>query len=157
KVFAGPSFTASVWVNDLDRAIAAINQLLKQSGVYLAFKKADKESGSPIVAETYPGTGLHGNAALTVVDSRGGTWLDSVKLRVPAPPKIGQVDAGQAMRLHILVHELVHCIGLTNCAHSDDDVFIARPVISVGAVQGGKVLPLNGDGSIPPPKLGAHT
>jgi hypothetical protein len=55
------------------------------------------------------------------------------------------------------VHELVHCIGLTNCAHSKDEVFIAIPVISVGASVGGKVLPLDGSGSIPAPKLGANT
>ncbi|MCP3469958.1 hypothetical protein NLM33_06395 [Bradyrhizobium sp. CCGUVB1N3] len=157
KIFPGPSFTASVWVNDLDPAITTINRLLKQSGINLAFKKADKESGSPIIAEIYPGSGLHGSAALTVVDSSRGTSMGSVKLRVPATPKIGQVDVGKPVRLHILVHELVHCIGLSNCAHSNDDVFIARPVISVGATQGGKVLPLDGSGSIPPPKLGAHT
>ena len=40
---------------------------------------------------------------------------------------------------------------------NSDDVFIAIPVISVGASVGGKVLPLDGSGSIPAPKLGANT
>jgi hypothetical protein len=62
KVFPGASFTPSVWVNDLDTAITTINDLLKQNGVYLAFKKADRAAGSPIVAETYPGSGLHAAA-----------------------------------------------------------------------------------------------
>jgi hypothetical protein len=156
KVFPGSSFTGSVWATDLDKAITAINQLLKDK-VGLAFKKADKEAGSEIVAETVSGSGLQGKSALTVMGSGDRERLGSVNLRVPATPKIGQVDAGQPVRLHILVHELVHCIGLTNCAHSKDDVFNAIPVISVGASVGGKVLPLDGSGSIPAPKLGANT
>jgi len=144
KIFPGPSFTPSVWVNDLDTAITTINELLKQNGVYLAFRKADGAAGSPIVAETYPGSGLHGSAVQTVVDSRSGPSMSSVKLRVPATPKIGRAEAGQAMRLHILVHELVHCIGLSNCAHSNDDVFIGTLVI-------------DSSGTVPPPKLGGHT
>jgi hypothetical protein len=138
KVFPGSSFTGSVWATDLDKAITAINQLLKDK-VGLIFRKADKEAGSEIVAETVSGSGLHGKSALTVMGSGDRERLGSVNLRVPATPKIGQVDAGQPVRLHILVHELVHCIGLTNCAHSKDDVFISIPVISVGASVGGKV------------------
>jgi hypothetical protein len=156
KVFPGSKFTGSVWATDLDKAITAINQLLKDK-VGLAFKKADQEAGSEIVAETVPGSGLHGNNELSLIGSGARERLGSIKLRVPATPKVGQVDAGHPLRLHILVHELVHCIGLTNCAHSKDDVFIARPVISVGASVGGKVLPLDGSGSIPAPKLGAKT
>jgi hypothetical protein len=61
------------------------------------------------------------------------------------------------VRLHILVHELVHCIGLTNCAHSDDDVFIGKLVMSLGGTVNGKALPRDGSGSIPALKLGAKT
>ena len=156
KVFPGSSFTGSVWAADFDKAIATINQLLKDK-VGIAFKKADQEAGSDIVAETVSGSGLHGKSELAVIGSGDRERLGSVKMRVPATPQIGQVAAGQPVRLHILVHELVHCIGLTNCAHSKDDVFIARPVISVGGTVGGKVLPLDGSGSIPAPKLGANT
>jgi hypothetical protein len=156
KVFPGSTFTGSVWATDLEKAITSINQLLKGK-VGLVFKKADQEAGSPIVAETFSGSGLHGKAALTVMGSGERQRLGSVQLRVPATPQINGVDAGQPLRLHILVHELVHCIGLTNCAHSDDDVFIGKLVISLGGSVNGKALPRDGSGSIPPLKLGAKT
>ena len=156
KVFPGSSFTGSVWAPDLDKAITTINQLLKDK-IGLAFKKADKEAGSEVVAETVSGSGLHGKSELATMGSGDRERLGSVKMRVPATPQISGVDAGQPVRLHILVHELIHCIGLTNCAHSNDDVFIARLVISVGGTVGGKVLPRDGSGSVPRPKLGANT
>jgi hypothetical protein len=154
--FPRSSFTGSVWATDLDKAITAINQLLKNK-VGLAFKKADEEAGSEIVAETVSGSSLHGKSELATMGLGDRERLGSVRLRVPATPQISGVDAGHPVRLHIMVHELVHCIGLTNCAHSKDDVFIARPVISVGRTVGGKALPLDGSGSIPAPKFGANT
>jgi hypothetical protein len=157
KVFPGPGFSGSVWGTDLDRAIAAINQLLKDKGVGLVFKKSDSEAGTQITAETMPGTGLHGSGVLSLVGSGERERLGSLRLRVPATPQIKGVDVGPPVRLHILVHELVHCIGLTNTAHSSDDVFIAKLVISVGGTADGKTLPADGSGSVPPLKLGAKT
>ncbi len=155
-VFPGSTFTGSIWATDLDKAITAINQLLKGK-VGLAFKKADNEAGSEIVAETVSGSGLHGKSALATMGSGEHERLDFVTLRVPETPQVGGVAAGQPVRHHILMHELIHCIGLTNCAHSKDDVFIAKLVISVGGTVGGKTLPLDGSGSVPAPKLGANT
>ena len=151
KVFAGPSFTGSVYATDLDKAITTINQLLKGK-VGLVFKKADKEANSEIVAETFPGSDLHGRARLTVMGSGDRRRLDLAKLRVPATPKVLRVNAGQPVRLHILVHELIHCIGLGDCAHSNNDVFIAKLVITIDSKD-----PPDGSGSIPPLKIGADT
>ena len=157
KVFPGPGFGGSVWGTDLDRAIAAINQLLKDKSVALVFRKSDTEAGSQITAETLTGTGLHGSAVLSLVGSGDRERLGSLKLRVPATPQINGVDVGAPVRLHILVHELIHCIGLTNSAHSQDDVFIGKLVIAVGGTVNGKTLPADGSGSVPPLKLGAKT
>ncbi|GJD57142.1 hypothetical protein [Methylobacterium dankookense] len=156
-VFPGPGFAGSVWGTVLDKAITAINQLLKDKSIALVFRKTDSEAGNPIVAETFPGSGLHGNSILSLVGSGDRERLGSLKLRVPANPRINGVDAGPPVRIHILVHELVHCIGLTNSAHSQDDVFIGKLVIATGGVVGGKALPLDGSGSVPPLKLGAKT
>ena len=41
------------------------------------------------------------------------------------------------MRLYMLVHELIHALGLTNAAHSKDDVFTRGPHI----IQKGNTLP----------------
>jgi hypothetical protein len=157
KVFPGPGFSGSVWGTDLDRAIVAINQLLKDKCVSLVFRRSDAEAGTQITAETMPGTGLHGSAVLSLVGSGDRERLGSLKIRLPATPQIKGVDVGPSVRLHILVHELIHCIGLTNAAHSSDDVFISKLVISVGGTVNGKTLPADGSGSVPPLKLGAKT
>jgi hypothetical protein len=157
KVFPGPGFSGSVWGTDLDRAIAALNQLLKDKCIALVFRKSDAEAGSQITAETIPGTGLHGSAVLSLVGSGDRERLGALKLRVPTTPRIGSVDVGPPVRLHILVHELIHCIGLTNAAHSQDDVFIGKLVIAVGGTVNGKTLPPDGSGSVPPLTLGAKT
>jgi hypothetical protein len=84
--------------------------------------------------------------------ARLGKWLDLAKLRVPATPKVLKINAGQPVRLHILVHEPIHCIGLGECAHSNNDVFIGRLELTIGPKD-----PLDGSGSIPPLKIGADT
>ena len=64
---------------------------------------------------------------------------------MPATPLVSQRDphareVGPGVRLYMLAHELIHTLGLTNAAHSKDDVFTKNPTL----VQKGVVL--NGTG-----------
>ena len=39
-------------------------------------------------------------------------------------------EAGSGVRLYMIAHELIHTLGLTNAAHSRDDVFTRDPGFS---------------------------
>jgi hypothetical protein len=108
--------------------VAPLGGLRLKNKVNLVFKRVDKEAGSQIAVETIPGdSGLHGithsSASYWDGQSPDQATNDSAVVRVPATPKYAGVTAGQRMRLHILVHEFIHSIGLSNCAHGSLDVF----------------------------------
>jgi hypothetical protein len=96
-------------------------------------------------------------------------FLQKVTIKVPATPRISQRDpkareAGSGVRLYMLVHELIHTLGLTNAAHSKDDVFTKKPdLLAKGMVLGGKMVAEDAVRSydlsavMPPIVLGAST
>jgi hypothetical protein len=126
-VTLGPGATSHGWGRLLDKALDEINQKLKNK-VELTFSKAEKPINAHIVIDTKPGNGLHGNAEITPAVDGDRSWIDSIKILLPATPRINPDDSksrlvGDGIRLYLLVHELVHCVGLTNADHTGGDVF----------------------------------
>ena len=69
------------------------------------------------------------------------------------------------MRLCLLVHELIHAVGLDNGEHSPDDVFAAKSVVipkgqylaSRKQATEDMVQPPDGSAPLPPIRIGART
>lgn len=142
RVFVGPGMRGSQWAVVIDKAINALNGELSQNGIKVVIKKAAKELDAEAILDTTPGSGLHGQSLL---DTGGTQNIQKVTIKVPATPLVSQRDphareVGPGVRLYMLAHELIHTLGLTNAAHSKDDVFTKNPTL----VQKGVVL--NGTG-----------
>jgi hypothetical protein len=109
---------------------------------------------------------LHGQSLL---DTGGTPFLQRVTIQVPATPKVSMQykdarEAGPGVRLYMIAHELIHTLGLTNAAHSRDDVFTRKPgLLTKGMVLEGKGITEDVIRSydlstlIPPIRLGAAT
>jgi hypothetical protein len=118
----------------LDKAIAEFNRQMSQHGLNLTLSKVEKGMGPHIVLETEPGNGLHGSAPSQTKILNGVHYLDLVTIRVPATPRTNPNDpkspeVGPGVRLCLLVHELIHAVGLSNAEHSPDDVFAGKAVV----------------------------
>jgi hypothetical protein len=158
------------WAAVLDKAIAEFNRQMSQHGLQLTLSKVEKGMGPHIVLETEPGNGLHGSAPSQTKRINGVTYLDVVTVRVPATPRIKPNDpksreVGPGVRLCLLVHELIHAVGLSNDEHSPDDVFAAKSVVipkgdylpSRKQAAEDLVQPPDGSAPLPPIRLGART
>lgn len=158
------------WAAVLDKAIAEFNRQMSQHGLKLALSKVEKGKGPHIVLETQPGHGLHGSAPSQTMRLNGVEYLDLVTIRVPATPRIDPRDprsreVGPGARLYILVHELIHAVGLSNDEHSSDDVFGAKALLipkgtwlkSRKQAAEDLVQPFDGSAPLPPIRLGAKT
>ena len=158
------------WTAVLDKAIAEFNRQMSHHGLKLALSKVEKGMGPHIVLETQPGHGLHGSAPSQTKKINGVHYLDLVTVRVPATPRINPNDpksreVGPGVRLCLLVHELIHAVGLSNDEHSPDDVFAAKSVVIPKGqyLQSRKqaaedlVQPFDGSAPMPPIRIGAKT
>jgi hypothetical protein len=158
------------WAAVLDKAFAEFNRQMSHHGLKLALSKVEKGMGPHIVLETQPGSGLHGSAPSQTKRINGVEYLDSVTIRVPATPRVDPKDpksreVGPSVRLCLLVHELIHAVGLSNHEHSPDDVFAAESyVITKGqylksGTQAAEdlVQPPDGSPPMPPIRIGAKT
>jgi hypothetical protein len=158
------------WTAVLDKAIAEFNRQMSHHGLKLALSKVEKGMGPHIVLETQPGHGLHGSAPSQTKKINGVHYLDLVTVRVPATPRINPNDpksreVGPGVRLCLLVHELIHAVGLSNDEHSPDDVFAAKSVVIPKGqyLQSRKqaaedlVQPPDGSAPMPPIRIGAKT
>jgi hypothetical protein len=166
RVFVGPSIHGGHWVGIIDKAITAINDELSNKGVKVAIRKVAKEKDADATLDATPGTGLHGQ---TFLDPQGTGVTQRATIKVPATPRVSQRDprareVGPDVRLYILTHELIHALGLSNAAHSKDDVFTRSPVlVQAGVVVNGKgvtsdmVQALDPTVLIPPIRIGAET
>jgi hypothetical protein len=168
-VSAGSSFKGGHWMPVLDKAMADFNQQISKI-LKLSISKAEKEVNAHIFLETETGNGIHGTTALTPMKIGGVDYIDKAGIRVPATPRVDpkdpksrEVTAG--VRLYILVHELIHAVGLSNDEHATDDVFTkeALPVPKGTYLKSGKqaaddvVQPYDGSAPMPPIRLGATT
>jgi hypothetical protein len=157
------------WTAVLDKAIAEFNRQMSHHGLKLTLSKVEKGMGPHIVLETQPGNGIHGSAPSQTMKLNGVEYLDLVTVRVPATPRIEpnnprSREVGPGVRLYILVHELIHAVGLSNDEHSGDDVFAAKAlVIPKGTYLKSKqtaedlVQPFDGSAPMPPIRIGAKT
>lgn len=158
RLFPKDTISGTKWADDLDSAISTFNRLLTDKAIQLVFKKVDTINGAHVTAEVVPGNAMEGKTEQ--VPKGHGRWMDWAHIRLPMSPRIDgtskSVEVARPVRLWILVHELIHCVGLSNEEHSGGDVFMASLAISpVGP--GGKVLPADGSQSVPPITLGAAT
>lgn len=158
------------WAAVLDKAVAEFNRLMSQHKLDLSLSKVEKGKGPHIVLETRPGHGIHGRTPMQTMKLRGAEYLDFVTIQVPATPRIepGNPKArevGPGVRLCLLVHELIHAVGLTNDEHSSDDVFAARSILipkgqylkSKAQAKEDMVQPPDGSALMPPIRLGTKT
>jgi hypothetical protein len=166
RLFVRSNMRGSGWAGVVDKAIKEFNTLLSNKGLSIQFKKVAKEDDAEATIETVAGTSLHGQ---TFLDRQGTSNLMRATIKVPATPRVSKVDtkareAGPGVRLYIVMHEMVHALGLSNAAHSRDDVFTKDPHLILPGV----VLPGTGvvredmvqawDGTVMPPiVLGAAT
>lgn len=162
-IAADESFKGGHWTTALDKAIATFNQLMSDNSIAVTINKAEKEINAHIRFETEKGNGIHGNGALNTTKMGGKEYLDRITIKVPATPRIAPSDAksrevGVGVRVYILVHEMIHAIGLTNDEHSKDDVFSKAAVLKPGKTAGDdQVQPMDGSEPMPPVRLGATT
>ena len=166
RVFVGPSISGGHWVGVIDKAIATLNGELSNKGINVVIRRVAKASDAEAILDTTPGSGLHGQSFL---DSQGTAFLQKVSIKVPATPRVSQHDprareVGPGVRLYILVHELVHTLGLSNAAHSKDDVFTKSPtlvqagvVVNGAAVASDMVQSYDLSAVMPPIRIGAAT
>lgn len=157
------------WAAVVDKAIAEFNRQMSTIGLKLTVSKVEKGMGPHIIFETEPGSGIHGSAPGQTVKINGVLYLDTVTIRVPATPRIDPKDprsreVGPAVRMALLVHELIHAVGLSNDEHSSDDVFAAKSVVIPKGqylknkqVAEDMVQPPDGSTPLPPIRIGAKT
>jgi hypothetical protein len=159
KLFAKPSFTASVWATDLDPAIAIMNRCLKGHGIWLVYIRVDDVNSADVTAETIPGYGMHGQNDLVPQKINGKVQMDWAHLKLPATPSVdgkkGGTILGPPGRQAILVHELIHGVGID--AHSAAGVFVAQTIITIGTKPDGTQQPADGSDSIPPIRFDDQT
>ena len=162
-IAAAEDFKGGHWNTALDKAIAAFNQLMSDKGIAVRISKAEVEINAHIRFVTEKGNGIHGNGDLTTMKRGGQQYLDHVTVKVPATPRIDPNDAksrevGIAVRIYILVQEMIHAVGLTNDEHSQDDVFSKAGSLKAGKTAGDDLVqPLDGSEPMPPIRLGATT
>jgi hypothetical protein len=162
-VAAAEDIKGGHWTTALDKAIATFNQLMSDKSIAVTISKAENEINAHIRFMTEKGNGIHGNGNLSTMKLGGREYLDSVTIKVPATPRIDPNDAksrevGVAVRIYILVHEMIHAVGLTNDEHSHDDVFSKAGLLKAGKTAGDDLVqPLDGSEPMPPIRLGATT
>jgi hypothetical protein len=166
RVFVGHGLRGSQWSGVVEKAVAAVNAELSQKGINVVIKLSKKESEAEATLDTVPGSDLHGQSLL---DTGGTAYIQKVTIKVPATPRVSMLDpkareAGRGVRLYIVAHELIHTLGLTNAAHSRDDVFTKNPgLLQKGLVMGGKMVAedmvrsFDLSAVMPPIRLGAAT
>jgi len=166
RVFVGHGLRGSQWAGIADKAVAMVNDELSNKGINVTIKLTNKESEAEATLDTTPGSDLHGQSLL---DTGGTATIQKVTIKVPATPRVSKADpkareAGRGVRLYIVAHELIHTLGLTNAAHSKDDVFTKNPgLLQKGLVIGGKMVAedmvrsFDLSAIMPPIRLGAAT
>jgi hypothetical protein len=162
-VAAAEDFKGGHWSTAFDKAISTFNQLMSDKGIGVTISKAEKEINAHIRFVTEKGNGIHGNTDLATMKLGSTEYLDRITVKVPATPRIDPNDSksrevGVGVRIYILVHEMIHAIGLTNDEHSQDDVFTKAGALKAGKSAGDdQVQPFDGSEPMPPVRLGATT
>lgn len=125
----GNTFPAGGWMMPLTAAVAYLNGYLKGKKIGLKFIILDDPTNAHVVLEpdsTRPG--LHGQAHLATTSIQKVEYLYKITIKIPAKPRISNTDpkarvVGDEIKKCILVHELIHGLGLDNSRHTAEDVF----------------------------------
>ena len=126
------------------------------AGANVSFESASGEVSFKALGETFSlkvnGTALAGDTQLVkLAPDSGPQQVMRAFIFVPASPQIstpkGRRLAGDGVKLHIAVHELVHACGLSNADHSkggDPDIFFGFPQAQAGKTPAEDKLNLGG-------------
>jgi hypothetical protein len=128
KIAISGSLPGNGWLPALKTAIQFFNNEMTSKKVALRFVMLDKPLNAHIVMQGVPGDGIHGKAELALGSRRGQEFLSGVTIKVPATPRVRQTDpgsriVGDGVKACILVHEMIHGLGLPNTQHTNADVF----------------------------------
>jgi hypothetical protein len=129
SIATGGSLAANGWLPAVKAAIDFFNKEMAQRKVGLSFAITNKAVNAHIVMEGVPGNGTHGKAVLELTPPRRGKeYLAKVTIKVPATPRIDPRDpksriVGDGIKTCILVHEMIHGLGLPNEQHTNADIF----------------------------------
>ncbi len=146
------------WVTSAKDAFTEFNKLAKQhsfgmklesitervyakDGANVEFRIAsgavEFEYDGTTYSGSFDGKAKHG---LTVLAARGGV-IEKVRIHLPNQPMIntpsGVRAVGARVRLLIVLHEFLHCCGLTNSQHTAEGVFQPMPAVQPGDTASG--------------------
>ena len=157
RIAMGGSLPGNGWLPALKAAIQFFNNEMSHKKVALSFALLDKATNAHVVMEGVPGNGIHGKAELALGSRRGVEFLSGVTIKVPATPRVVQSDpgsriVGDGVKTCILVHEMIHGLGLPNAQHTNADVFSKAFQLIEGGFQWDASSP-----SMPPPVINGTT
>jgi hypothetical protein len=155
---------ANGWQTALKSAIEFFNTEMARNKIALSFEQTEKAGRAHVVMEGVPGNGIHGNAELGLAGRVGGKeYLRNVTIKVPATPRVSQRDprariVGDGVKTCILVHEMIHGLGLDNSQHTPGDIFSKEfQLIDKGSATLDKVQWDASSPSMPPPVINGVT
>lgn len=155
---------ANGWLPALKSAIQFLNKEMASRKIALSFAMIDNAAKANIVMEGVTGNGIHGQAELAIKGPRGGKeYLTNVTIKVPATPRVKQLDpnsriVGDGVKTCILIHEMIHGLGLPNSEHTNADVFSkAFQLIEGGSPGLDKIQWDASSPSMPPPVINGVT
>ena len=163
KIAMSGSLPANGWLPALKAAIQFFNDEMSNKKVALRFVMLDEPTNAHVVLTGVPGNGIHGNAELALGSRRGQEFLSGVTIKVPATPRVRQLDpssriTGDGVKTCILVHEMIHGLGLDNSQHTPGDIFSKEfQLIDKGSAALDKVQWDASSPSMPPPVINGVT
>jgi len=141
---------SGLWSSLFDPAISEINRILGAGGLSISFEVAGSESSANVVVAAgngrvsfsqggqsfelaFDGTRLHGKTQMAIggdgTIQRAFVFVPSTpQLRLPSGPRL----TGRNVMTAILIHEFVHCCGLRDAEHSNNDIFVGYPDSHIG-------------------------
>jgi hypothetical protein len=164
KIALSGALPANGWHPALKSAIQFFNGQMAREKIALSFAMVEKAAGAHVVLEGVPGNGIHGKAELGLGSRRGGReYLSQVTIKVPATPRVSLRDpkariVGDAIKTCILVHEMIHGLGLPNGLHTNADIFSKEfQLIEGGTPDLDKIQWDASSPSMPPPVMNGVT
>lgn len=143
---------AGNWSSLFSRGLGEINRLLSSASLNITFREAAADASADVVVAVgngpitythdnttftrqFDGKRLHGYTGLA--GREGSELIEKAFVFLPSAPEMhapsGSRRTGILVMTLILVHEFVHCCGLTDEDHSPDDIFNGNPTTNPGS------------------------
>ncbi|HUF05424.1 MAG TPA: hypothetical protein VMM38_14780 [Aridibacter sp.] len=140
------------WSSLFSGGLREINRLMSSASLNITFQEATGDSSADVIVAvsdgpisfTYDGTTrtrafennrLHGYTGL--IRREGNNYIERAFVFLPSAPEMntpsGTRRTGIQVMTLILVHEFVHCCGLSDNDHSPDDIFNGNPTTNPGS------------------------